>query len=232
MELFSKINKLIQCASLSLILSICPFSNTLAGSITSHIDKSGKRVWTNDLSTPNKTQPTYVPDGANAVEEYRNNQPESGINNSPKGGGSPSVTESKVDGAFLGWRGDTIVKLTNGSYWQQYQPYIETYVSVRPNVILHGTGPILKMQVEGTRQPVTVVQLEVYESRIKNEFEGWDGETIIKLIDGQIWQQAEYLYSYYYAYRPEVILYKSPKESQIKMLVEGMEEPVAVKRLR
>jgi len=30
------------------------------------------------------------------------------------------------------------------------------------------------------------------ESRVDGEFEGWDGETIFPLTNGQIWQQVQY----------------------------------------
>ena len=40
----------------------------------------------------------------------------------------------------------------------------------------------------------------VVESQIDGDFNGWEGETIVKLMNGQIWQQAEYHYEYHYAY--------------------------------
>jgi hypothetical protein len=45
------------------------------------------------------------------------------------------------------------------------------------------------------------------ESTIEGEFEGWDGDTIFKLDNGQIWQQAKYDYMYEYAYRPDATIY-------------------------
>jgi hypothetical protein len=39
------------------------------------------------------------------------------------------------------------------------------------------------------------------ESNISGEIEGWDGETVFKLDNGQIWEQAEYSYTYFSAYR-------------------------------
>jgi len=71
---------------------------------------------------------------------------------------------------------------------------------------------------------------DVIESRIDGTFEGWDGDTIFKLINGQIWQQAEYAYTYHYAYRPEVLIYRSG--SGYKMKVEGVSREIRVKRLR
>ena len=68
------------------------------------------------------------------------------------------------------------------------------------------------------------------ESRIDGEFEGWDGETIVKLTNGQIWQQTGFHYEYHYAYMPEVIVYRSG--NVYKMKVEGTREAVIVTRLK
>jgi hypothetical protein len=70
----------------------------------------------------------------------------------------------------------------------------------------------------------------VVESEIDGEFHGWDGETIFKLTNGQIWQQAEYDYDYEYDYHPKVTIYKSG--SGYKMKVEGVEDTIAVKRIK
>ena len=71
---------------------------------------------------------------------------------------------------------------------------------------------------------------DVIESKVDGEFNGWDGETIVKLANGQIWQQAEYTYRYRYRYRPDVLIYKSG--SSYKMMVEGVDKAVRVKRLK
>ena len=60
----------------------------------------------------------------------------------------------------------------------------------------------------------------VIESKIDGEFEGWDGETIVKLINGQIWQQIEFHFHYRYAYMPDVFIFKS--DGVYKMKVEGI----------
>ena len=71
---------------------------------------------------------------------------------------------------------------------------------------------------------------DVIESRIDGEFEGWDGDTIFKLVNGQIWQQDEYAYTYSYKYRPEVTIYRT--SSGWKMKVEGESKEIAVKRIK
>lgn len=70
----------------------------------------------------------------------------------------------------------------------------------------------------------------VIDTEISGEFEGWSGETIFKLSNGQIWQQAEYDYEYEYEYNPKVMIYR--KGGEYRMKVEGLEVTVAVKRIK
>jgi len=70
----------------------------------------------------------------------------------------------------------------------------------------------------------------VIETEISGEFEGWSGETIFKLSNGQIWQQAEYDYEYEYEYNPKVMIYR--KGGEYRMKVEGLEASIAVKRIK
>jgi len=68
------------------------------------------------------------------------------------------------------------------------------------------------------------------ESSITGEVEGWDGETIFKLDNGQIWQQAEYDYTYFYEYHPDVTIYQTSAGCRTK--VEDEEDTVVVKRIK
>lgn len=71
---------------------------------------------------------------------------------------------------------------------------------------------------------------EVIESTIEGEFEGWDGDTIFQLDNGQIWQQEEYDYMYKYAYRPDVTIYKTSEGWRMK--VEDVSETILVRRIK
>ena len=84
--------------------------------------------------------------------------------------------------------------------------------------------------VETLIQSTSFDNPDVIESRIDGNFEGWDGETIFKLENGQIWQQSSYAYKYSYKYRPKVLIYKT--KSGYKMKVEGVEETIYVKRIK
>ena len=74
-----------------------------------------------------------------------------------------------------------------------------------------------------------VGQLGVIESQVDGEFRGWEGETVVKLMNGQVWQQSNYYYEYYYAFMPNVIVY--PSAGGYKMKVDGVSEAVDVRRL-
>ena len=71
---------------------------------------------------------------------------------------------------------------------------------------------------------------DIIESRIDGDFEGWDGETVVKLMNGQIWQQTEFYYHYTYKFMPNVIIYNSG--SNYKMKVDGIDKEVGVIRLK
>ncbi len=70
----------------------------------------------------------------------------------------------------------------------------------------------------------------VIESKVDGDFEGFEGETIIKLMNGQIWQQSEYSYHYHYAFMPDVTIY--PSGNGFKMKVEGVNRAVRVVKIR
>lgn len=71
---------------------------------------------------------------------------------------------------------------------------------------------------------------DLIESRIDGNFEGWSGETIFKLENGQIWQQVTYSYTYRYAFRPKVLIIKV--HGAYKMVVEGISQSIFVRRLK
>lgn len=71
---------------------------------------------------------------------------------------------------------------------------------------------------------------DVIKSQIDDDFEGYDENNLYELSNGQIWKQDEYKYYYSYSYRPEVIIYK--EGSSYYMQVEGMDDPVKVKRIK
>ena len=67
---------------------------------------------------------------------------------------------------------------------------------------------------------------QIIETRIDGEFDGWEGETIFKMMNGQVWQQSSYSYLYHYAYSPQVMIYKT--SGGYVMKVDGVKETINV----
>ena len=71
---------------------------------------------------------------------------------------------------------------------------------------------------------------EVIESRIDGDFTGWEGQTIFKLVNGQIWQQAAYGSRNHFIHSPQVLIYRSGND--YKMRVDGVDGELTVRRLK
>ncbi|MDP4180939.1 MAG: hypothetical protein Q8942_07585 [Bacillota bacterium] len=67
------------------------------------------------------------------------------------------------------------------------------------------------------------------DSCIDGVFNGWSGESVYKLANGQVWQQAAYSYRYCYLYRPRIRILKY--EYGYEMEVDGLEYRMPVKRI-
>ena len=103
------------------------------------------------------------------------------------------------------------------------EPYTSGFIPLRILATVGGaTGYTSPQSAPATQS--------VIESQIDGNFEGWEGETIIKLVNGQIWQQSEYHYHYHYAFMPKVLIFKSG--TGFKMKVDGVEKAVGVKQLK
>ncbi len=71
---------------------------------------------------------------------------------------------------------------------------------------------------------------DIFESRIEGDFEGWSGNTLFTLINGQIWQQVSCSLVRHHACSPSVVIYLSGVG--YKMKVDGVDETICVRRLR
>jgi len=69
---------------------------------------------------------------------------------------------------------------------------------------------------------------EVIESAIEGDFDGWVGDTVFRLKNGQIWQQTSRSAKYLFAHAPKVTISRAP----FRLRVEGLGGEVAVRRLR
>lgn len=136
-----------------------------------------------------------------------------------------------------------IFKLADGSIWEVKYEYEYMYEYYPDVVICPSRGKLLikgkslniaqvsaARPSNGSSQGARGASTDLIETRIDGEFEGWEGETIFKLVNGQIWQQSIYAYTYSYAYSPKVMIFK--RGGQYEMQVEGVSGKIAVTRLK
>ncbi|HYK90822.1 MAG TPA: hypothetical protein VE398_18760 [Acidobacteriota bacterium] len=71
---------------------------------------------------------------------------------------------------------------------------------------------------------------DIFESRIAGSFDGWSGETVFKLRNGQVWQQSSEAVTRHSADMPGVLIYRSG--IGYKMKVDGIDQTISVKRVR
>ena len=72
-----------------------------------------------------------------------------------------SVIESRIDGEFTGWEGNTSYTLTNGQIWQQTDYHYHYHYAYSPQVIIYRSySGVIKMHVIGdTDQDVSVSRI-------------------------------------------------------------------------
>lgn len=130
------------------------------------------------------------------------------------------IRKSQIEDEFEGFDDDMVFELTDGSFWIQDQYMYWYYYAHRPQVNILRGGGRLYLQVNGQEPIVAIRQItDVVKSQINGEYNGWEGETIYELTNGQVWQQSSYSYEYSYSFMPEVIIYNTG--SNYKMRVES-----------
>ena len=108
---------------------------------------------------------------------------------------------------------------------------LESTQPFAPMGLRFGNGILASLPAKGPEE-VTIVSgpSDVIESWISGSFEGWDGDTVVQLANGQTWRQTGYHYEYTYEYLPDVVVYQSAY-GVWKMWVEGCDDWVSVERV-
>jgi hypothetical protein len=65
-----------------------------------------------------------------------------------------SVLESKIDGEFNGWEGESTYQLTNGQVWQQSRYKYQYKYAYRPDVLIYPSSDGYTMKVADTEAVV------------------------------------------------------------------------------
>lgn len=139
---------------------------------------------------------------------------------------------------FMGNDGE-IFRLDDGTIWQikyaqlyfyAYYPNVVICPS-RDKLIVKGKSLNIELLSSTPANGVSSGKLPaLIESRIDGRFEGWSGETIFRLENGQIWQQASYASTHSRKYRPKVVIVRTG--AGYEMQVEGLAPRLRVQFLQ
>jgi hypothetical protein len=164
----------------------------------------------------------------------------------PQAGEWELFENTTLQGSISGTEQGRILKATSGNIYEVTGLTLQLVLELQPEVTVLKNGDVYKLIVQGFDEPLlckllsasrstpspakTSTTPDSIETQIDDTFNGWDGETIFRLSNGQIWQQSSYAYTYHYAYRPKVLIYRSG--SVYRMTVEGVDSTIQVKRLK
>lgn len=210
--------------------------------VRSHVDAKGNVTYTNTGPTIQEQQQRDI--ARENKPQAVSTMPMSAMPDTSGIATAQNCYESSVvsPSPFMGNNGE-IFKLADGSLWEVKYAYEYLYEYSPSVVICPSNGKLVikgkTLNVEqagGTRaahpsdQAKPVPSTGIIESQIDGEFSGWDGETIFKLTNGQIWQQSSYAYTYSYKYRPKVLIFQA--SSGFELQVEGIDRRIKVVRIR
>jgi hypothetical protein len=142
------------------------------------------------------------------------------------------IEETEIKGSISGTiTQGFIFKISSRDYFVVNERTRQRVRTRNPNVKIFQNGSDYKLVIDDFDEPVICKKIKnVIETQISGEFKGWEGETIFKMMNGQIWQQSTYAYMYHYAYSPSVLIYEF-KGSWI-MQVEDVDETIQVTKLK
>ena len=137
-----------------------------------------------------------------------------------------------IEGDFEGWDGESVFELCNGEVWLQASYEYTYHYAYRPNVTIISNSSGWLMTVEGVRGSITVTPTtDVVRSRIDGQFNGWDGDTVVVLTNGQVWRQIDFRLKLALRLSPRVLIYRVDQGSH-RMKVDGVSGTVRVTPLR
>jgi len=138
------------------------------------------------------------------------------------------IKTGQIEDDFEGFDDEMIFELTDGSiYYQTNYKYSYRY-SYRPLVKIYSNGYKKIIIVDGMNDFAEIEETTAIKSVIINEFNGWSGDTIFELQNGQTWKQDKYQYKYFYVYRPKATIIKIGSNHII--IVKG--KSIRVKRIK
>lgn len=115
---------------------------------------------------------------------------------------------SQIEDDFEGFDDEMIFELTDGTIYYQKNYKYHYHYAYRPMVKIYNNGYSKLLVVDGVNDYVEIEQTSAIKSKIISDFNGWSGDSIFELQNGQVWKQAKYKYKYFYANRPTALIVK------------------------
>lgn len=116
------------------------------------------------------------------------------------------VKTGQIEDEFQGFNDEVVFELTDGTVYYQSAYKYNYFYAYRPTVKIYSDGSTRIIIPNGMNDYAEVLETIAIKSRIVNDFNGWSGDSIFELQNGQIWKQDRYKYKYFYAYRPEALI--------------------------
>jgi hypothetical protein len=137
---------------------------------------------------------------------------------------------SQLVGAFTGYHDGAVFRLTNGQAWQQRRYKYKYKYGYRPKVRIYQDQNRWLAEFDCMDEAIEVARVSILEEgQIVSDFNGFNGNSRFEFQSGSTWEQAEYKYSYHYAYRPEARVVEGMNGTVLH--VDGMSESVRVRRV-
>ncbi len=116
------------------------------------------------------------------------------------------IKTGQIEDDFEGFDDEMTFELTDGTvYFQSTYKYSYCYF-YRPTVKIYSDGYTKIIVPDGMNDYAEIQETTAIKSKIISAFNGWSGDTIFELQNGQVWKQDKYQYKYFYSYRPDAII--------------------------
>lgn len=137
--------------------------------------------------------------------------------------------EGNIKGTFKGWTGETLFPLSNGQLWKQCSYAYHYQYAYNPKVTISEDNGDHFLQAEGSDEKVKVCPITSFSNEtVSGTFNGWNGSTVVKLLNGSEWKQFEPHIEVNIEVMPSAILFDDGGST--KLWIEGTSQPVGVVR--
>lgn len=119
------------------------------------------------------------------------------------------IKSGNIEAEFEGFNDEMIFEFSDGTVYIQSTYKYKYHYAYHPIAKIYTNGNLQIIVPEGMDDFAEVIMTSSIKSKIISDFNGWSGDTLFELQNGQIWRQSQYQYKYFYAYRPDVLIIKS-----------------------